>query len=258
MQTFLIFLVAIFGYAEYFLFGRAQTYRPIVMCAATGLVMGDLSAGVIIGAQMELAFIGVQEIGLSTPQDMVSASIVGTSIALQAGSNYATAITFGLPISMVVLFVQNLVYVTLSPLFVQKCEKIAARGKTKLFSRFTFWGGTLLHFGPSIVLVTLTFILGNHFARDIVGMIPKYIQDGLIVASDILPAFGFAMLLEVIMKKDVFPFFFVGFLIAAYLKVPIMGIAFFGAVIVAIMYYRDQKNENNDSDSKAGEDDDDF
>ncbi len=53
-------------------------------------------------------------------------------------------------------------------------------------------------------------------------------------------------------------FFFVGFLIAAYLKIPIMGIAFFGVVIVAIMYYRDQKNESNDSGSKAGEDDDDF
>jgi len=258
MQTLLIFLVAIFGYAEYFLFGRGQTYRPIVMCAATGLVMGDLSTGVIIGAQMELAFIGVQEIGLSTPQDMVSASIVGTSIAIQSGSNYATAITFGLPISMVVLFVQNLVYVVISPLFVQKCEEIAAKGKTKLFSRFTFWGGTLLHFGPSIILVTLTFILGNHFAKTLIGMIPKFVQDGLIVASNILPAFGFAMLLEVIMKKDVFPFFFVGFLIAAYLKVPIMGIAFFGAVIVAIMFYRDQKNERNNKDSKAGVDDDDF
>lgn len=255
MQTFLIFLVAVFGYAEYFLFGRAQTYRPIVICAATGLVMGDLSAGVVIGAQMELAFIGVQEIGLSTPQDMVSASIVGTSIAIQSGSNFATAITFGLPISMVVLFIQNLVYVLISPVFVKKCEDIAASGKTKLFSGFTFWGGTLLHFGPSIILVTLTFVLGNHFAKSIVNLIPKFVQDGLVVASEILPAFGFAMLLEVIMKKDVFPFFFVGFLVAAYLKIPIMGIALFGVVIVAIMYFRDQKNENNE---KAGADDDDF
>ncbi|NRR75815.1 PTS sugar transporter subunit IIC [Tetragenococcus halophilus] len=62
MDIFLIFLVSIFGYAEYFLFGRGQTYRPIVMCAATGLVLGSLSEGIIIGAQMELAFIGVQEI----------------------------------------------------------------------------------------------------------------------------------------------------------------------------------------------------
>lgn len=59
MQIFLIFIVAIIGYAEYFLFGRAQTYRPIVMCAITGLVLGDLTQGVIIGAQMELAFFGV-------------------------------------------------------------------------------------------------------------------------------------------------------------------------------------------------------
>lgn len=254
MQTFLIFLVAIFGYAEYFLFGRSQTYRPIVMCALTGLALGNLSAGVIIGAQMELAFIGVQEIGLSTPQDMVSASIVGTSIAIQSGSNFATAIAFGLPISMVVLFVQNLVYVLISPAFVAKCEQIAGEGKTKLFSRFTFWGGTILHFAPSIILVTATFVLGNHFAKSIINLIPNFVQDGLIVASEILPAFGFAMLLEVIMKKEIFPFFFLGFLIAAYLKVPIMGIAFFGVILIAIMYYRDQKLAT-ETESEANDDD---
>ncbi|WEV40225.1 PTS sugar transporter subunit IIC [Lactobacillus sp. ESL0684] len=258
MKTFLIFLVAIFGYAEYFLFGRSQTYRPIVMCALTGLVLGQLSTGIIIGAQMELSFIGVQEIGLSTPQDMVSASIVGTSVALQTNGNFATAITFGLPVSMVVLFVQNLVYVLVSPVFVKKCEEIAARGKTKLYSQFTFWGGTLLHFAPSILLVTLTYVLGNHFAKSIVSLIPKFVQDGLVVASEILPAFGFAMLLEVIMKKDVFPFFFLGFLVAAYLKVPIMGIAFFGVVLVVIMYFRDEQAEKNNASNAGVSDDDDF
>ncbi|EOA08311.1 PTS sugar transporter subunit IIC [Pediococcus acidilactici] len=242
MQTFLIFLVAIFGYAEYFLFGRAQTYRPIVMCAVTGLVLGDLSQGVIIRAQMELAFIGVQEIGLSTPQDMVSASIIGTSIAIQSGGNFSTAITFGLPVSMLVLLVQNLVYILISPLFVKKCEEIAAQGRTRTFSRFSFWGGTLLHFGPSIVLVTLTFVLGNVFAKTVVGMIPNFIQDGLVVASGILPAVGFAMLLEVIMKKDVLPFFFIGFLLVAYLKIPIIGIALLGVSLIAFMYFYDEKH----------------
>ncbi|MEE6727446.1 PTS sugar transporter subunit IIC [Pediococcus acidilactici] len=242
MQTFLIFLVAIFGYAEYFLFGRAQTYCPIVMCAVTGLVLGDLSQGVIIGAQMELAFIGVQEIGLSTPQDMVSASIIGTSIAIQSGGNFSTAITFGLPVSILVLLVQNLVYVLISPLFVKKCEEIAAQGRTRTFSRFSFWGGTLLNFGPSIVLVTLTFVLGNVFAKTVVGMIPNFIQDGLVVASGILPAFGFAMLLEVIMKKDVLPFFFIGFLLVAYLKIPIIGIALLGVSLIAFMYFYDEKH----------------
>lgn len=256
MDIFLIFLVSIFGYAEYFLFGRGQTYRPIVMCAATGLVLGSLSEGIIIGAQMELAFIGVQEIGLSTPQDMVSASIIGTGIAIQTGGNFSTAITFGLPISMVVLFVQNLVYVLISPLFIKKCEEIAASGKTRLFSNLSFWGGTLLHFGPSMVLVTLTFVLGNQFANTIISAIPGFVQDGLVVASQILPAFGFAMLLEMLMKKEVIPFFFVGFLLVSYLEIPIIGIAFFGAAIVMIMYFRDEKKAT--STEGAVTDDDDF
>lgn len=258
MQTFLIFLVAIFGYAEYFLFGRSQTYRPIVMCAITGLAMGDFKAGIIIGAQMELSFIGVQEIGASIPQDMVSASIIGTTIAIRTNGSFSTAIAFGLPISMLVLFVQNLVYILISPLFVQKCEEIAATGQTKKFSRWAFWGGSLLHYGPSIVLITITYVLGNYFAKFIMSFIPKFVQDGLVIASGILPAFGFAMLLEMIMKKNVFPFFFVGFLMATYLKVPIIGIAFAGVVIVAIMYFHDEDNNKNNGQKEVVTDDDDF
>ena len=113
----------------------------------------------------------------------------------------------------------------------------------------------MLHFGPSIILVTLTFILGNVFAKTVVGMIPTFIQDGLVVASGILPAFGFAMLLEVIMKKDVLPFFFIGFLLVAYLKLPIIGIALLGAAIIAFMYFYDEKHTSK-ANVESGDDDD--
>lgn len=85
IRTILIGLVALIGYGEYFLTGRGQVARPIIMGPLTGLVMGNLTMGIEIGAALELAYIGVIEIGASVPQDMVSSAVLGTVFAVSTG-----------------------------------------------------------------------------------------------------------------------------------------------------------------------------
>ena len=100
LKTILIGIVALFGYGEYFLTGRGMVARPIVMGPLTGLVLGDLSTGIKIGAALELAYIGVVEVGASVPQDMVSAGVLGTVFAISTGKGTSAALAFGLPLSM--------------------------------------------------------------------------------------------------------------------------------------------------------------
>ena len=57
LKAILLGLVAMLGHTN-FLFGTNLLDRPLIMCTLTGLVMGDLKSGIIIGAMMELAFIG--------------------------------------------------------------------------------------------------------------------------------------------------------------------------------------------------------
>lgn len=132
LRTILIGIVAFLGYGEYFLTGRGQVARPIVMGPLTGLVLGDLTTGIEIGAALELAYIGVIEIGASVPQDMVSSAILGTVFAISTGKGISAALTFGLPLSMLVLLVQNLAYVFVAPLYVAKCDQYAKEGKSVL------------------------------------------------------------------------------------------------------------------------------
>lgn len=49
LQAILLGLVAMIGNAT-FLVGTGLLDRPIVMCTLTGLVMGDVKSGIIIGA----------------------------------------------------------------------------------------------------------------------------------------------------------------------------------------------------------------
>lgn len=244
IRTILIGLVALIGYGEYFLTGRGQVARPIIMGPLTGLVMGNLTMGIEIGAALELAYIGVIEIGASVPQDMVSSAVLGTVFAVSTGKGVSAALTFGLPLSMLVLLVQNLAYVFVAPLYVAKCDQYAKQGDSRKLSYMAFWGGTIVNFVPSTILIMAAYYFGTGFSSQIVNMIPKFIQDGLVVASGLLPAFGFAMLIQQILRKEIVPYLILGFALSAYLKMPIIGVAIIGLVIVMIMFYNEQKQNN--------------
>ena len=53
----LLALTAMLANGEYFL-GSSMLSRPLVTCTIAGLIMGNIKAGIIMGATLELAFIG--------------------------------------------------------------------------------------------------------------------------------------------------------------------------------------------------------
>lgn len=86
LKTILIFLVTVLGYSEWAL-GTSYFQRPIVLGPLVGLIMGDLQAGIVMGATLELAMIGAVSIGAYNPPDLIAGTILGVSLAIQSGAN---------------------------------------------------------------------------------------------------------------------------------------------------------------------------
>ncbi|KGG54663.1 PTS Man IIC [Lactobacillus kimbladii] len=257
VKTLLIGLVALVGYSEYFLTGASMIFRPIALAPLVGIVLGNIPEAIKVGAAMELAYIGVVEVGISTPQDMVSASVLGTTFALSTGKGISAALTFGLPLSMLVLIVQNVMYIFVAPLYVNKMDEYAKKAEDRKLSLMAFWGGTAVNFLPSVLFIMLAYYFGTGFSKQIISVIPQFVQDGLVVASGLLPAFGFALLIQQMLRKDIVPYMILGFALTAYLKIPIIGIAIFGLVIVMILYYNEKKlKQQMDLIGKGATDDD--
>ncbi|MBI0121276.1 PTS sugar transporter subunit IIC [Lactobacillus sp. M0398] len=257
IKTLLIGLVALVGYSEYFLTGASMIFRPIALAPLVGIVLGNIPEAIKVGAAMELAYIGVVEVGISTPQDMVSASVLGTTFALSTGKGISAALTFGLPLSMLVLIVQNVMYIFVAPLYVNKMDEYAKKAEDRKLSLMAFWGGTAVNFLPSVLFIMLAYYFGTGFSKQIISVIPQFVQDGLVVASGLLPAFGFALLIQQMLRKDIVPYMILGFALTAYLKIPIIGIAIFGLVIVMILYYNEKKlKQQMDLIGKGATDDD--
>lgn len=134
LKTILIFLVTVLGYSEWAL-GTSYFQRPIVLGPLVGLIMGDLQAGIVMGATLELAMIGAVSIGAYNPPDLIAGTILGVSLAIQSGANASAALTLGIPIATLLLAANTAIGEPLRLIFIHRCDKNAEDGNYKAFSR---------------------------------------------------------------------------------------------------------------------------
>ncbi|MCX8642691.1 PTS sugar transporter subunit IIC [Gilliamella sp. B3791] len=234
LTALLLALIAMLANAEYFL-GSSMLSRPLVTCTLAGLVMGDITQGIIIGATLELAFVGSFSIGGSIPPEIISGSVLGTAFAIGAGKSTEIALTLGIPIASLVLLVKNLCFLFILPYFVHKADKYASEGNGKGMDRMNILGGFFSINLPIGLVVGFSYLFGSAAVNNLLEMIPKFIIDGLGIATGLLPAFGFAMLMKIMIKKTNTTFFVLGFALAVYMKVPVTGVAIFGACLALIL-----------------------
>ena len=79
VKTLLIALVSFIGFLECGV-GNSMIQRPFVMGPLVGLVLGDVNAGLAVGATLELAFMGNVTIGAALPPEITAGGILGTAL----------------------------------------------------------------------------------------------------------------------------------------------------------------------------------
>ncbi|MCU1883251.1 PTS sugar transporter subunit IIC [Enterococcus faecium] len=97
---------------------------------------------------------------------------------------------------------------------------------------------------PSAVLTFLVVYFGANATESFVNIMPEKLMTGFTVASGLLPAVGFAMLIQGMIDKKSVPYFFIGYLLAAYLGVPVVGVAV-AAIMVALLVIQTKRNPVN-------------
>lgn len=238
-------------------FGYCYLSRPLVASTLTGLVLGDVTQGVIIGGALELIFIGSFPVGAAVSPDGTAAGVIGTSFAIMANTGISFATALAVPIGLlggflfIVVKLFNSVFAT-SMLGQLKKNNLSAA------SRIYIVGCWISTFGIYFLFGTLAVYSGSGAVQAFVDSIPVNIINGLSAAANLLPAIGFAMLLKMIISKKMAPFFFIGFMLAAYLKLPTIAITLFGVMMVLIILTANEIPGRNVQTAEQGDVDDDF
>lgn len=258
VKTILIFLIGVLGYSEW-LTGTSYLQRPIVLGTLTGLVMGDMQAGIIMGATLELAMIGAVSIGAYDPPDLIPGTIVGVSLAISSGAGPEAALTLGIPIATVFLAIDTAIGQPLLLIFTHKCDRDVEKGNIRAFTIDMIIAGYIQDiFG--IIFMPFAFYFGADVVSKLLNNIPEFVQTGMDIAAALLPALGFAMLAQQMMNKKVAPFFFVGFFLVAYFGIGTTGVAIFSVlmVLVLIMFGIFKKDNETTAVADTGNDGGDF
>ena len=115
-------------YAGNWMFGQSMSDRPIFIGAVTGLLLGDLQQGLIIGATLEAVFMGSVNIGGQISADHSAATVFAVAFATNATLDPQAALTIAVPIGILMGFVTMFVNNIFLTVFTTLMDKWALEG----------------------------------------------------------------------------------------------------------------------------------
>jgi PTS system mannose-specific IID component len=240
----------VFGHSEDFL-GTTLLSRPLVLGPLVGLVLGDIEQGAIIGATLELIFMGNIKVGAAIPPDVITGGVLGTAFAIISGKGAAIALTLAVPISILAEMLLSSLFIFRSG-FNKKFLQYAEEGDYQKLQRLHIASGLL----KPLLMGLITFLalqLGADVMKSFLDTFPPWLNSGLQVAGNMLPALGFALLMSVMFNKKVAPYFFLGFILSSYLKLPMIAIGGLGVIIALIVTGITHKENNEEIESASDE-----
>jgi PTS system mannose-specific IIC component len=226
------------GVAGHELLGMSMLSRPIVVAPLTGLLLGDLNTGLLVGASLETIFMGVVNIGISSTAEPSLAAGLATVFSINMGGNMGAIIPLVFPLAILGLQLMNLIFSFVIGPFAPKFRKLALEGKEKSIVGLHY-GLWFLHYGLYALIPFFAVLFGSDVVRDVLNSIPKVIMNGLTVAGNMLPAVGMAMLLMMLWDNKIAAYFFLGVVLVAYLKLPLIAVATIAFIIAVVVSPRD-------------------
>ena len=240
-QALLLALLAGFAYFSRRFLGDWYIERPIIVAPITGLILGDVQTGLIVGGTLELIFMGAVDIGGSVPPNYTIGGILGAAFAITSGQDAETALVIAIPAALLGSFFEMFAK-TICVFFVTAAERLAEQVNA-LGMAWMLHLGNIVHALAYAVPTFIALAVGVDVVQALSENMPEWLENGLSVAGGILPALGFALLLSTLATPIMFPFFFIGFLLAAYTDMGVLGVALLAFLVAIVM-----KSQSNGDD----------
>ena len=230
----MIVKAALVGLLYWISMGRAQYYfsfafrKPVVLGVFIGLVFGDVQAGLLYGATIQLMWMGGIEAGGNIPSDQGLATCIAVPAAIMGNLDAGAAVALAVPFGALGVLINN-VRRTINSFYNTKADQFIERGEYDKVSKMCFilpWlTNGVLYFTP----VFIATWLGNNVVQAFINAVPQWAMDGLTNAGNMLPALGFALTIVVMGKQKYLPFFVLGFFLYS-----ILGFSMLTCAVLAL------------------------
>ncbi len=234
LQVILITLLAFIKHIDYYGIPMLFVNYPVFWGLFTGIIVGDVNTGLVVGGTVQLMALGVSGFGGSSVPDYGTTTIIATAIGTKMGIEAGLAL--GIPVGM--LGVQFDVIVKILNGFVVKKSQEYANKKEFKKMNLVLWICPILFGLSAAIPVFISLTLGTTAVNFLLNNMPTWFISGLTLAGNMLPAVGIAMLLRFMPLKQYINYFLIGFVISAFLKMPVIGVAIVGFALAFDLYKR--------------------
>lgn len=232
-QIFFLFVISCLSGLEAIL-DEFQLHRPLIACTLTGLALGDVTTGIILGGTLEMIALGWMNVGASLAPDAALASIISTILAIAGKRELGEAIALAIFIApagqVLSFFVRKITSASQ-----HAADRAALRGDIDAISRIHLGTLALISLRIAIPVVAFCFLMNVESFRAILNSIPSDVTIGLNIACGFVVVVGYAMVINLMRSRHLMPFFFLGFVIAGFMNFSLIGLTVIGAIL-AILY----------------------
>jgi len=213
--------------------GQFMISQPIVAAPFMGWVLGDMAAGLVVGAALELVWVLDMPIGTFVPADATIGAVSATAVAAIGSPGGAPLPVIGFSILLTTAMVpvtmkaEGLVRAWNSAL-ADRVLAVSGERTGRALTRAQS-AGLAFFFLKSFVLYVLFIPLGVG-ALVLLGHLPAEIHRALSFFVKLLPVLGVALVVRKLSVKAFDQFFFIGFVTAA-----CFGQAFHAPALVVLL-----------------------
>lgn len=170
------------------------TVKPTMAGFFAGLVLGDVTTGLVVGGTLNLLVLGIGNFGGASIPDYMTGALLGTAFAIQSGQGAEFGVTLAIPIGLLMIQLDILARFS-NTYFQHRAERLVEEGNIEAAARMNILG--LIPQSVSRMLpVFLALVFGSDFVNLVVNHLPMWLMNGLKTAGGILPSLGIAILLR--------------------------------------------------------------
>lgn len=237
----LAFFAAFFCYFVQWTFGQPMIEQPLGAGLVAGIVFGDITTGIMIGAALQAIFIGSVNVGGATSADTTCGTVLAVCFVVVNGMDQGVAI----PLAVAAAIFANVIYSLICNVLMSFWAPIidwAARSGEERNVFLCHFGGAVVMNAAMAIPTFAAVLLGAEPASQLMDLVPQAVLNGFNTVSGLLPAVGMALLLRMLWDSKICVYFLLGFVLFAYLGMPMIAVAAVGVVIIVVTGIRDFEN----------------
>ena len=208
VQIFLLVIVAaVVGMGS--VLDSFQTHRPLIACTLVGIILGDVTTGVILGGTLEFIALGWMNIGAAQSPDSALASIISTILVIVGSQSIGTGIAIALPVAAAGQ-VLTVIARTVTVFFQHAADRYAEDANFRMIDICHVSALAVQALRVAVPAFLVAVFASPEGIQAMLDAIPKTITVGLQVASGFVVAVGYAMVINMMGGKYLRPFLYLG------------------------------------------------